>query len=202
MWAELVHCTGCAARWLAQKPCSEPKSCDPSVLWRSAAVQMRPPGAVPGRHAETVRGVLPDGPQGNLRSVRACAVAFERGHRPASEASLRPKCGLYLTRSLCDHHRGSGKHPRQRMPRDEDVLSRATSETTSSCASYQNCLRRIRRSGTRARLPCNTGWPAGGEHTPFRDYIFFRKDIVHSVIAAVTPDGDSTWMAAEELEPL
>ena len=35
-----------------QKPCSKPKSCDPSILWRSATVQMRPPGAVPGRHAK------------------------------------------------------------------------------------------------------------------------------------------------------
>ena len=36
----------------SQKPCNMPKSCDPSVLWRSATVQRRPPGAVPGRHAK------------------------------------------------------------------------------------------------------------------------------------------------------
>ena len=50
----------------AQKPCNKPKSCDPSVLWRSATVQVRPLGAVPRRHAKTVRGMLPDGPQSNL----------------------------------------------------------------------------------------------------------------------------------------
>ena len=42
----------------------------------------------------------------------------------------------------------------------------------------------------------------GDEHTPFRDCIFFRKFIYRSAIAAVTPDGGSNWMAAEEFEPL
>ena len=69
---------------------------------------------------KTVRGVLPDVPQFDsflvlvwllvsARSVGACAVAFERGHRPASEASLRPKRGICLTRTSCVHHRDSGK---------------------------------------------------------------------------------------------
>ena len=101
--------------------------------------------------------------------------------------------------------------PRQTMPRDEDESSRASSETMPSCASYQNCLRTI----TRARLLCNTRWPAkqtgalfvavhslGDEHTPFRDCIFFRKGIYRSAIAAVTPDGGGNWMASEDLEPL
>ena len=30
-------------------------------------------------------------------SLRACAVAFKRRHRPAGKTSLRPKCGNYLT---------------------------------------------------------------------------------------------------------
>ena len=38
----------------------------------------------------------------------------------------------------------------------------------------------------------------GDEHTPFRDC----KGLSRSAIAAVTPDGGSNWMAAEELEPL
>ena len=41
--------------------------------------------------------------------LAACAVALEQRHRPAGEASLRPKCGNYLTRTLCAHHRGSGE---------------------------------------------------------------------------------------------
>ena len=38
----------------------------------------------------------------------ACAVALERRHRPAGEASLRP-CGTRLERTLYAHHRGSGE---------------------------------------------------------------------------------------------
>ena len=133
-------------------------------------------------------------------SLGACAVAFERGHRPASEASLRPKCGVHLAGTVLTI-KVLVKHPRQTMPWDEDVSSRATSETTPSCASCQNCFRSIRRFGTRVRLPCNTRWPAkqswafiatpGDEHTPFCDCIFFRKGMYRSAIAAVTPDGGS-----------
>ena len=41
----------------------------------------------------------------------------------------------------------------------------------------------------------------GDEHAPFRDCIFFKKGIYRSAIAAVTPDGGTSWMAAEDLQP-
>ena len=42
-------------------------------------------------------------------SLAAYPIAFERRHLPAGEASMRPKCGNYLARTLCAHQRGSGE---------------------------------------------------------------------------------------------
>ena len=47
-------------------------------------------------------------------SLTAYAIAFERHHLPAGEASMRPKCGNYLAMTFCAHQRGSGDHPSKR----------------------------------------------------------------------------------------
>ena len=51
-------------------------------------------------------------------------------------------------------------------------------------------------------LCCRLAPLLASEHTPFQNCIFSRKGIYRSAIAAVTPDGSSNWIVAEELEPL
>ena len=75
----------------SQKPCNMPKACDPSVRQLSATVQMRPPGAVPGRHAKTVRGCTARRPLGQPESylvlVRLLVCPHDLSERVLSQSN-------------------------------------------------------------------------------------------------------------------